>query len=67
MKQIEEKLEPKGRVLFRYSGTESKARLMLEGEDKNHLLSYTQELSELIKKNILNYSKNKRKVEQLTN
>ena len=67
IKQIEEKLEPKGRVLFRYSGTESKARLMLEGEDKSHLVSYTQELSDLIKKNILNYINKNQKAERLSN
>jgi len=67
IKQIEEKLEPKGRVLFRYSGTEAKARLMLEGENKAHLVCYTQELTELIKKNILKHTNKKQKAKQLSN
>ena len=37
IKQVEKKLSPYGRVLFRYSGTESKARVMLEGKNKTEL------------------------------
>ena len=40
---------------------------MLEGEDKSHLVSYTQELSDLIKKNILNYINKNQKAERLSN
>ena len=45
VRQIEEKLDSKGRVLTRYSGTESKARIMVEGPDDQTVQSYAEELS----------------------
>lgn len=45
VRQIEEKLDSKGRVLARYSGTESKARIMVEGPDDQTVQSYAEELS----------------------
>lgn len=46
IKEIEEELEGKGRVLIRPSGTESLVRVMLEGEDEEKLMSYATELKE---------------------
>lgn len=43
--QIEEKLADAGRVLTRYSGTESKVRVMVEGPDNEQVQAYAEELS----------------------
>ncbi len=45
--QIEKQLGQAGRVLFRYSGTENKARIMIEGEDLASIEALLQELVEL--------------------
>jgi phosphoglucosamine mutase len=41
-----------GRVLLRYSGTEPKARLLLEGRDKNVLESWSAKIMGVIKKEV---------------
>ena len=41
-----------GRVFLRYSGTEPKARLLIEGRDVPTLEKWTQKISEAIKKNV---------------
>ncbi len=41
-----------GRVLLRYSGTEPKARLLIEGPDEKVLQGWTQRISEVIKHHI---------------
>jgi phosphoglucosamine mutase len=41
-----------GRVLLRYSGTEPKARLLLEGRDQAVLTKWSQRISEVIKKHV---------------
>lgn len=46
----ESKLKGKGRVLLRYSGTESLARVMLEGEDKSLVHMLTQQVVDAVKK-----------------
>lgn len=52
IKSIEKKLGSKGRVLFRYSGTEKKARIMIEGEDHSEITRYADELCELTSSSI---------------
>lgn len=47
---IEKKLGKEGRVLFRYSGTELKARIMIEGVDHSHIHMMVNELAENAKK-----------------
>jgi phosphoglucosamine mutase len=42
---IEKKLHGRGRVVFRYSGTESLARIMLEGTDRDEIETMAAELS----------------------
>ena len=55
IKEVEEKLSPTGRVLFRYSGTEPKARVMLEGKDQAELKNFAKLLSKVAQENILNH------------
>ncbi|MBI2603257.1 MAG: phosphoglucosamine mutase [Deltaproteobacteria bacterium] len=43
---VQEKLGNEGRVLFRYSGTELKARIMVEGEIQEHISTLVDELAE---------------------
>ena len=51
--EAENDLKPVGgRILLRYSGTEPKARLLVEGPDEKVLQSWTQRISEVIKKHI---------------
>lgn len=48
LRAVESYLAPRGRVVFRYSGTEDKARLLIEGEDPAELDELADELSELL-------------------
>ncbi len=49
LKDAEQKLKNKGRVLLRYSGTESLARVMLEGENEQLIKVLAQEIAEKVK------------------
>lgn len=49
IREIEKELEGTGRLLIRYSGTESLLRIMVEGEDEKKLHERAQELAELVK------------------
>jgi phosphoglucosamine mutase len=42
--RVEKALGQDGRVLVRYSGTESKARVMIEGTDENTIRAYAAEI-----------------------
>jgi phosphoglucosamine mutase len=50
VKKIERELGDSGRLLLRYSGTENKARVMMEGEDETRIGQQAQELAQLIEK-----------------
>lgn len=50
IKEIEEEMEGRGRVLIRPSGTEPLVRVMLEGEDIDHITDLAEGLAELITK-----------------
>jgi phosphoglucosamine mutase len=53
MLEAEGELTPDGgRVLLRYSGTEPKARLLLEGRDSAMLERWSQKISEAIKRQV---------------
>jgi phosphoglucosamine mutase len=52
LKQVEKKLDGKGRVLVRYSGTESLARVMVEGENRDEIETMAHELSHELTKSI---------------
>jgi phosphoglucosamine mutase len=48
--KVEKALGQDGRVLVRYSGTESKARVMIEGTDEHTIHSYAEEIAECMRK-----------------
>ena len=49
---IEKTLEGTGRLLIRYSGTELKLRIMIEGDDETEITRYADELAGLVRKYI---------------
>jgi phosphoglucosamine mutase len=48
LRRAEESLHPRGRVLLRYSGTEPKARVMVEGENPDRVRSLADELAQTV-------------------
>ena len=52
VKQVENKLEDKGRVLVRYSGTEPVCRVMVEGENRENIQHYAKEIAGIIEKRL---------------
>jgi phosphoglucosamine mutase len=52
MGKIEDELGDEGRIVARYSGTEPKARVMVEGPDERTVRGYAEELAACIKRDI---------------
>jgi phosphoglucosamine mutase len=52
MDDIERKLEGTGRLLVRYSGTEPKVRVMIEGEDQGEIQKLADDLAGIIRKKL---------------
>jgi len=52
VKEVEELLSQKGRLLLRYSGTEPLARVMIEGEDQSEIDEYARRIAEAIEREI---------------
>ncbi len=52
MADIEKKLDGTGRLLVRYSGTEPKVRVMIEGEDQNEIKALAEGLAGIIKEKL---------------
>ena len=52
MAEISKKLEGTGRLLVRYSGTEPKVRVMIEGEDERVIKELAEELAGLIREKL---------------
>ena len=50
LKQVEADLAERGRVLIRYSGTEAKARVMVEGDDEARVARLAAELADGLKR-----------------
>lgn len=49
---IEQKMRGSGRILVRYSGTEPKVRIMIEGEDESEIKNLANDLADLIAKKL---------------
>jgi phosphoglucosamine mutase len=50
VRRVEKDLDGRGRVLIRYSGTEPKARVMVEGEDEARVEEYANEIAESLRR-----------------
>jgi len=50
--EVEKELGEAGRVLVRYSGTELKARVMVEGRDEDRVQEIAQQLADLLKQSL---------------
>jgi phosphoglucosamine mutase len=52
MSEIEKMLDGSGRLLVRYSGTEPKVRVMIEGEDQNEIKTLADGLAGIIREKL---------------
>jgi phosphoglucosamine mutase len=52
VRKLEQELAGKGRILLRYSGTELKARVMVEGEDEARVNELAKELANLVQRRL---------------
>jgi phosphoglucosamine mutase len=50
VRRVEKDLDGRGRVLIRYSGTEPKARVMVEGEDEERVGEYANDIADSIRR-----------------
>ena len=50
VEKVETALNGRGRVLIRYSGTEPKARIMVEGDDEKQIREYADDLAEALRR-----------------
>ncbi len=52
IRTVEASLGEKGRVLVRYSGTQSLCRIMVEGEDMEEIRNYCRQIAEIVQKEL---------------
>ncbi len=50
--KLEQEMAGRGRILLRYSGTENKARVMVEGENEDRVKATAQELADLLRRRL---------------
>ena len=50
IKQVEEKLSDKGRILVRYSGTQNMCRVMVEGPTKKETETYCHQIADVVER-----------------
>ena len=50
IRRVEADLAGQGRVLIRYSGTELKARVMVEGEDESRVREFARDLADELRR-----------------
>jgi phosphoglucosamine mutase len=50
IRDVEAELAGRGRVLIRYSGTERKARIMVEGEEEDRVRAYAEDLAATLRR-----------------
>lgn len=53
LKNVEQELGQSGRVLLRRSGTESLVRVMVEGEDEEHIKQLANQIAEVVKEELM--------------
>jgi phosphoglucosamine mutase len=52
VRKIEAELAGAGRVLIRYSGTEPKVRVMVEGQDEGRVEEFAQHLADCLRRSL---------------
>ena len=53
IRDVESSLAGRGRVLIRYSGTESRARVMVEGEQQDQVEALAEQLADELRRSIV--------------